>query len=250
MRAGHEAGYSTAELEERALAVAGAIGLDEMQISVTPTLIEVSVGKLQSQRSYTIRVRPPSVDLAAIARLDELVQDVLDARLNADGAMKALDEAQADQLWRPWPLVLGAYALAGASLTPVLGGGSLEAAAAGIVGAVVGSVIMAGRRILRAEPIAAPVAAVAASFSATALAQLGLNVSSDLVTLAALVTLLPGLTLTIGMRARYGAPAVRSREHGKRSRPASGTRLRRRDRSLDRGQLVRSGRPGGAAGNL
>ena len=145
-------------------------------------------------------MRPPSVDLAAIARLDELVQDVLDARLNADGAMKALDEAQADQLWRPWPLVLGAYALAGASLTPVLGGGSLEAAAAGIVGAVVGSVIMAGRRILRAEPIAAPVAAVAASFSATALAQLGLNVSSDLVTLAALVTLLPGLTLTIGMR--------------------------------------------------
>ncbi|MGH3018952.1 MAG: hypothetical protein ACRDNR_02175, partial [Gaiellaceae bacterium] len=35
-RAGHQAGYPTAELEERALALARAIGLEEAQISVTP----------------------------------------------------------------------------------------------------------------------------------------------------------------------------------------------------------------------
>jgi uncharacterized membrane protein YjjB (DUF3815 family) len=46
----------------------------------------------------------------------------------------------------------------------------------------------------------APVAAVAASFSAALLVELGVHLSADLVTLAALVTLLPGMTLTIGMR--------------------------------------------------
>jgi uncharacterized membrane protein YjjB (DUF3815 family) len=46
----------------------------------------------------------------------------------------------------------------------------------------------------------APVAAIAASFGAAALAELGLRASPDLVTLAALVTFLPGMTLTIGMR--------------------------------------------------
>ena len=46
----------------------------------------------------------------------------------------------------------------------------------------------------------APVAAVAASFCAVYLAQLGLEASPDVVTLAALVTFLPGMTLTIGMR--------------------------------------------------
>jgi uncharacterized membrane protein YjjB (DUF3815 family) len=44
------------------------------------------------------------------------------------------------------------------------------------------------------------VAAVAASFCAVSLARLGLDVTPDVVTLAALVTFLPGMTLTIGMR--------------------------------------------------
>ena len=46
----------------------------------------------------------------------------------------------------------------------------------------------------------APVAAVAASFCAVSLARLGADVAPDVVTLAALVTFLPGMTLTIGMR--------------------------------------------------
>jgi uncharacterized membrane protein YjjB (DUF3815 family) len=41
---------------------------------------------------------------------------------------------------------------------------------------------------------------VAASFCAAALVELGLKASPDVVTLAALVTFLPGMTLTIGMR--------------------------------------------------
>ena len=46
----------------------------------------------------------------------------------------------------------------------------------------------------------APIAAVAASFCAALLVRLGFDASADVVTLAALVTLLPGMTLTIGMR--------------------------------------------------
>ena len=46
----------------------------------------------------------------------------------------------------------------------------------------------------------APIAAVAASFCAALLARLGIDASADMVTLSALVTLLPGMTLTIGMR--------------------------------------------------
>jgi uncharacterized membrane protein YjjP (DUF1212 family) len=199
-RIGHDAGYPTAELEERVLALGGAIGLEDVQISVTPTVIDVSVGSLEAQRSYTLRVRPSSVDLDAVAQLDELVLDIAGARLDADGARTALENAQAEPLRRAWPLVLGAYMLAGAALTPVLGGGVREAAAAALVGLVVGMVIIAARRVLQADPIVAPIAAVAASFGATVLAQLGFDATPDLVTLAALVTLLPGMTLTIGMR--------------------------------------------------
>ena len=60
-RAGHEAGYPTADLEERVLALARALGLEDAQISVTPTVIDVTVGSFGAQRSYTLRVRPSTV---------------------------------------------------------------------------------------------------------------------------------------------------------------------------------------------
>jgi uncharacterized membrane protein YjjP (DUF1212 family) len=199
-RVGHEAGYPTADLEERILALARAVGLEDAQISVTPTVIDVTVGPLRAQRSYTLRVRPSAVDLDRVARLDDLVQDILEGRLDTDGALTWLEALRDLPLRRPWPILLAAYAVAGAALTPVLGGGWREAVTAALVGLIVGAVAIATRGVVRAEPIAAPIAAVSASFSATALTKLGINASPDLVTLAALVTFLPGMTLTIGMR--------------------------------------------------
>lgn len=199
-RAGHDAGYPTADLEERLLALADALGLAGVQVSATPTIVELSLGSLPDQRSYTVRVRPPVVDLDAIARLDDLVQDVVDARLGAEEALAELARTQASPLERPWPVLLAAYGVAGAALTPVLGGGWREAAAGAAVGLVAGGVALPAWRTPRTEPMIAPVAAIAASFCAAALAQLGLDANPDLVTLAALVTFLPGMTLTIGMR--------------------------------------------------
>ncbi len=56
------------------------------------------------------------------------------------------------------------------------------------------------QRRQRAAPIVAPLAAIGASIAAAALVKLGLNTSPDTVTLAALVTFLPGMTLTVGMQ--------------------------------------------------
>ena len=171
-RAGHDAGYSTAELEERVLALAHSLGLDGVQVSATPTLVDVSIGSLPSQRTYALSVRPTTVDLDAIARLDRLVQEAIDGRLDADRALA--DVATSRRLERPWPLLLAAYALAGAALTPVLGGGGREAAGAAVVGLVVGAIAIPASRTARTEPLVAPIVAVAASFSAALLVELGL----------------------------------------------------------------------------
>jgi uncharacterized membrane protein YjjP (DUF1212 family) len=198
-RAGHEAGYPTADLEERVVALAETLRLDETQISATPTRVDVSFGTGSQQRSFALRVKPSGVDLDAIARLDELVRDVLEERVDSEEALARLDEAGATSTERPWPVLLGAYAIAGAALTPVLGGGWREAVAGAIVGVVVGAIALLARYAARAEPMVAPVAAVAASFCAAALVELGISASPDVVTLAALVTFLPGMRLTIGM---------------------------------------------------
>ncbi|MGH2636395.1 MAG: threonine/serine exporter family protein, partial [Actinomycetota bacterium] len=97
-RAGHDAGYPTADLEERLQALATSFGLADAEVSVTPTLVEISLGSLPRQRSYSLRVRPAAVDLDAIARLDDLVQDALDARLDANGALAALGDIEREPL--------------------------------------------------------------------------------------------------------------------------------------------------------
>ena len=199
-RAAHGAGYPTADLEERIVALAGAVGLEGAEVSAQPTLIELSLGKLPHQRTYALRVRPTTVDLDAVARLDDLVGEVVAGRLELHGALEALEEIRARPLERSWPLLLAAYAIAGAALTPVLGGGWREAVAGALVGLVVGGVAVPAKRRAGTEPMVAPVAAVAASFCAAALVELGFDIAPDVVTLAALVTFLPGMTLTIGMR--------------------------------------------------
>jgi uncharacterized membrane protein YjjP (DUF1212 family) len=199
-RVGHEAGYPTADLEERLLSLAGHFGLRSAQVSATPTMIDVSFGALPYQRSFTLRVRPTFVDLDAIAKLDDLVQNVLDGRIDAAAALERLAAIKAHPLVRRWYVRLAAYAVAGAAMTPVLGGGWRELAAGGAVGLIVGAIALLARFATRAEPMLAPLAAVAASFFAATFARLGLDASPDIVTLAALVTFLPGMALTIGMR--------------------------------------------------
>src|SRR3954447_3021409 len=86
-RIGHEAGYPTAELEERVAALGRSLGIHDVEISVTPTVVDVALGPLAQQHSYSIRVHPAAVDLNAIARLDELVHDVLHRGVDADAAL-------------------------------------------------------------------------------------------------------------------------------------------------------------------
>jgi uncharacterized membrane protein YjjP (DUF1212 family) len=199
-RVGHDAGYPTADLEDRFVGLAAAVGLEGAEISATPTMVDVSLGAAPGGRAHTLRVRPSPVDLDAIARLDDLVGGVLDGSVSPEEALVELEDIRAHPLERPWPLLVAAYGIAGAALTPVLGGGLREAVAAVAVGLVVGGIAIPARRTARTEPMVAPVAAAAASFCAALLAELGLDASPDIVTLAALVTFLPGMTLTIGMR--------------------------------------------------
>ncbi len=197
---GHRAGYPTADLEELVLSLAAHLGVEGAQISSTPTFVELAFGALTRQRSFSFRVRPRPVDLDAIARLDGVVRDVLDDQVELVDALARLDEIEAKPLVRPWFVRLSAYALAGAALTPVIGGGWRELIGAAFVGLLVGMVAIGSRRVEGTGPMLAPIAGIVASFTAASLAELGLKASPDVVTLAALVTFLPGMALTIGVR--------------------------------------------------
>jgi uncharacterized membrane protein YjjP (DUF1212 family) len=74
------------------------VRFEAAQVSATPTTVEVSLGSLPRQRSHAIRGRPPIVDLDAVARLDALVQALLDERLTAEAALEQVVDVKSRPL--------------------------------------------------------------------------------------------------------------------------------------------------------
>ena len=200
-RSAHETGgYPANELEPRIVELATALGLHSVQVSATPTSVELAVGSIPKQHVYVLRVQPHPIDLYAIGRLDAIATGIADNSLDRHRALEEIEELGRHPLRRPVWLVVVSYAVSGAALASVLGGGWRESLAAAMVGLAVGSLTRVVTNGQRHAPLATPLGACLASFLACALAYAGFDVAVADVTLAALVVLLPGLTMATGMR--------------------------------------------------
>ncbi|MDX2092249.1 MAG: threonine/serine exporter family protein [Kofleriaceae bacterium] len=200
-RSAHEAGgYPANELEPRVAELGDALGLHGVQVSATPTVVEIAVGSIPQQQVYVLRVKPHPVDLYTIGRLDEISAAVADGRIDRRRALDEISELHGHPLRRPRSLVVLVHGVIGAALAPIVGGGWRESIGAALVGLTVGfltRVILRGERF---EALVSPLGAFVASFFASVLACAGFGIAVANVTFAALVVLLPGMLMVIGIR--------------------------------------------------
>jgi uncharacterized membrane protein YjjP (DUF1212 family) len=193
-------GYPSSELEPRILELAGAMGLHSVQVSATPTVINLSVGPIPNQQIYVLRVQPRAVDLYSIGRLEQIAATVADGRLDRRRAVAEIDQLVQHPLRRPPWVMVGAHGLVGAALAPILRGGWRETLAAGVIGLAVGILTRAVIRSSRSAALETPVGAFFASFIASALACAGVEITVAIVTFAALIVFFPGMPMAIGVR--------------------------------------------------
>lgn len=191
----HRHGLPSDRLEEALGACARRLGL-EAQLFCTPTSLFASFGPRGTGHSHLVRVQPGEVDLGRLADLSEVIDDLASGAL---GVPAAEDQLLAlEQMPRRWGAGYGVVAsgVASAAAACTLGGSQADALVALIVGTLVGAIgwASAGRpALLRVfEPLAAAVAA----FGALLLSPRG---HAELATLAALIVLVPGFTLTVAL---------------------------------------------------
>lgn len=194
----HEYGTPAHRLERVLVKSAGKLGIDASFLS-TPTSIFASLGKGEDEHIHLMRVEPGQVDLGKLVEFDGVMEEVDGRRTSVGDAMAKLDAiAGAPSRYGAVARILS-FGVASAGAARFFGGGLPEVVLSLVLGAGIGLLDLAlARRPLQVgvfEPLASFLVALVSLFVASRWGPLDHRIA----TLASLIVLLPGLTLTVAV---------------------------------------------------
>jgi uncharacterized membrane protein YjjP (DUF1212 family) len=197
-RALHAYGIPAHRLEEVLARAAERLGL-EGQFFSTPTSIFAAFGRQDEQHTYLIRVNPGEVDLGKLADLDAVAVRVLRGQLAPVEGSTQIDEIIAAKPRYGGGLTMLAFGLASAAASRFLGGGVREILFSAMLGWLIGLLLWLAGKYLALGRVFEPLAAFTVTvFAVTFSFVFGAYAVSN-ATLAGLIVLMPGLTLTVAM---------------------------------------------------
>jgi uncharacterized membrane protein YjjP (DUF1212 family) len=171
----------------------------EGQFFSTPTSIFASFGPQDEQRTFLMRVTPGEVDLGRLADLDEVTTDVLRGGLDPAKGSGMIDEILASPSRYGKTILVIAFGLASAAASRFLAGGLKEIGASALIGLIIGFLsLLAEKRPALAKVFGFVAAGVASALAESLTFVIGPYAVSN-ATLAGLIVLMPGLTLTIAL---------------------------------------------------
>lgn len=202
---GYQLMYSGAEIyrvEESARRLLHAYGLEDPEVFAIPNCLIVSVVTPEGRPVTRMRRVPiHGTDIELLERCNSLCRRLcaqVPPLEEARAAVSALPEAMPRHSPR-W--VLLGYGAAPAFFAPLFGGGLWDMASAFLCGLAVGLCLLFGGRFIGANGFfRTAVCSALAAFLALALVGAGLGRSVDVVTISALMVLVPGVALTNAMR--------------------------------------------------
>lgn len=194
----HRYGAPAHRLEAMLVKVVGRLGVDARFYS-TPTGIFASVGAPERLATSFVRVQPGDMDLGRLVELDKLSMALVDNQISFKEAAVELDAI----LEQPAPysstMTLLAYAVGGAAAARLFGGAAHEVLVALVAGLGVGLVALLAPRVEALNRIQEAASALVAALVTVACAVFVKPLSVEITVMAALLPLLPGLSLTVGL---------------------------------------------------
>ena len=194
----HAHGAAAHRLEGMLTLVARRLGM-EARFYSTPTAVMVSFGAVTEGRTCLVRVQPGAINLEKMSLLYETTVRVIRGAIGLAEGRASIAAIIGAKPRYGGAFLVPAFSVSSAAAAVIFGGGGREVLASGAVGLGVGLIERGARRwavgASIVEPLAAAAAAVGASLAARALGPL----STLVVTLAGVVILLPGLSITTAM---------------------------------------------------
>jgi len=196
----HALGSPSFRVEDAMAACARQLGLQGSFFSVpTGIFIELHRADDALPRSRLIRVHPGSQDLGRLALVYRIRDEVTQGKLEPQQGLDRLQEVMTAPPAVPGWFDLPARASASAAAVLFLGGGLIEVAAAAAIGLLLGLCSFLVRPGSVLERTFEPLACLLASIVAHAWAVLVIPMDGSMVTLGAIIVLLPGYTFTTAL---------------------------------------------------
>ncbi len=194
----HREGIPAHRLEAALTEIGELLGVRGQYLS-TPTSLSAAFGEVGHQRTAMVRVDPGDLHLEKLVALDEVTRQTLGGELDVDQGVARIEQiVGAPERYGPM-MTTAAFAAVSGAAALLFGGGAAEIAAAMGVGLEVGLLLLLASRAATVGRILYPLAAAVAAAWATILAWWVGPLDGHVVTLASLIVLVPGLTLTVAM---------------------------------------------------
>jgi uncharacterized membrane protein YjjP (DUF1212 family) len=197
-RALHRYGTPAHQLEDALHVTCERLGL-EAETFTTPTTIIMSFGRSTELRTRMMRVEGGELDMGKLAQVDAIADDVIAHRLSPVDGVARLDAIISGRSEYGRVLSTLAHVMTCGSMAVFFGGSPADVCVAGAIGISIGVLAQVTRRSTDQARVFELVGAAFAALTANVVAAVWPVVSPSLVTIASLIVLLPGLSLTVAM---------------------------------------------------
>ncbi|MGE0322477.1 MAG: threonine/serine exporter ThrE family protein [Polyangiaceae bacterium] len=213
----HAQGTSALRLEEALGGCATRLGL-RAQFFSTPTSLFIALGDDRVAQTHMVRVDPGEVNLSKLVELDALIDSIGNGSISLRQGFERLDEvANAPHPYPAWFAPV-AFGVSSASAAAFFRGNVADVLVSAALGLALGALTLWMDRGTATRRIYPALASCLAAAVALALGN-HMAVSPSVITVSALIVLVPGLTLTVAMSelatahlmsgtARFAAAAV------------------------------------------
>jgi uncharacterized membrane protein YjjP (DUF1212 family) len=169
------------------------------QFFCVPTALMVSIGEPENARTSILRVSPGQPDLEKLTQIRQLLVDLHDGKLPVERGIRNVESLlQATPRYGAAASVFS-FALVSASAAIFLSGSYRDLLGSCLIGLTVGLVAVLGGQSQRVSSFVTPLSALVAAGLATLFARQVPGSTMQLMTLAGIVVLLPGFSLTVAV---------------------------------------------------
>jgi len=196
----HKLGSTAYRLEDNLLSIARFLDIRASFI-ITPTALTFILSDDEDDQQYNhlVRVTPGEIDLGSLARIDELVDELINGERTLDEAIERLKEV--DRKPPPYGVILTflAFGASSGAFAMLMHTSWHDVFWSTILGFVVFLFVIWAERSRRVTEMLEPMAALTTSMLASLISLFDPSINIPMVILSSIIAFIPGLSLTVGL---------------------------------------------------